>query len=108
MVSHSDRKHHNQRLLAIVIVSSLYTSSKRGEIKTVSVLERLPCSLVTGRSLDWLNGRGREIILMKIAGMVVRKNREVKNCWGIGERSVSGDCEDDSRKQVRVEKGVEK
>ena len=62
MVFHSDCKHHNQRLLAIVIVSSLYTSSKRGEIKTVSVLERLPCSLVTGRSLDWLNGRGREIV----------------------------------------------
>ena len=49
-----------------------------------------------------------KLLSMKIAEMAVRKNREVKNCWGIGERSVSGDFEDDLRKQVRVEKGVEK
>ena len=27
--------------------------------------------------------------------MAVRKNREKKNCWGIEEWSVSGDCKDD-------------
>ena len=36
-----------------------------------------------------------KIFLVQTAGMVVRKNREVKNSCGIEERSVSGNCKDD-------------
>ena len=38
-------------------------------------------------------------VLVKIVGMIVRKNREVKNCWVIEEESVSGDCKDDLLKK---------
>ena len=37
----------------------------------------------------------KEVFLVSISGMVVRKNRKVKNCWGIEEESVSGDYKDD-------------
>ena len=36
-----------------------------------------------------------KIFLVQTAGMVIRKNREVKNSCGIEERSVSGNCKDD-------------
>ena len=39
-------------------------------------------------------------VLVKIVGMIVRKNREVKNCWVIEEESVSGDCKDDLLKMT--------
>ena len=32
---------------------------------------------------------------MQIAGMVVRKNREVENCQRVEEGNISGDCMDD-------------
>ena len=41
-------------------VIPVYTLRKIREIKTVSVLTRLLCSLVPWRSLNWLNGWGRE------------------------------------------------
>ena len=37
----------------------------------------------------------KEVFLVSISRMVVRKNRKVKNCWGIEEESVSGDYKDD-------------
>ena len=36
-----------------------------------------------------------KILLMYIAGITVGKNYEVKNCRGIEEGSICGDCEDD-------------
>ena len=32
---------------------------------------------------------------MKIAGMILRKNEEVQNCWGIEKGRFSGNCKDD-------------
>ena len=73
MVFHSDCKHLYQLptytdFLSLsdkesVIVSAVipvYTLRKKTEIKVVSVLAKLPCSLVPRRSLNWLNGRSRE------------------------------------------------
>ena len=36
-----------------------------------------------------------KINLVQIAGMVMQKNGEVKNCWGIEKDSVNGICMDD-------------
>ena len=36
-----------------------------------------------------------KMLLMKTVAMAVRKNRNIKYCWGIEEDSVSGDCKDD-------------
>ena len=36
-----------------------------------------------------------KINLVQIAGMVMHKNGEVKNCWGIEKDSVNGICMDD-------------
>ena len=43
-------------------VVTVHTLRRKGEIETVSVLTRLPSSLVTGRRLNWLNGCSRENI----------------------------------------------
>ena len=45
-----------------VTVIPVYTLKKKKEIKPVSVLTRLLCSLVSWCSLNWLNGWGRESI----------------------------------------------
>ena len=37
----------------------------------------------------------RKIFLLKIAGMIVRRNREMKDCYSLEEVSVSGDGKDD-------------
>ena len=75
-----------------VVVSpsiTVHTLIKKGEIKTVSVLTRLPGSLIPSRSLNWLNGLARENIFD-----VDCWNREVKSCWDIEEGSFNG-CKDD-------------
>ena len=49
----------NKRNQESVIVSAfipVYNLENQGGIKTVSVLTRLPCSLVTWCGLNWLNG----------------------------------------------------
>ena len=37
--------------------------------------------------------------------MVSHKTREVKNCWGLEEGSVSKDCKDDFFGKLRFEEG---
>ena len=56
--------------------------------KTELVLTRLPSSLVSWRSLYSLNGLGRETIFSVDCW-------KVQSCWGIEERSLSGNCKDD-------------
>ena len=46
--------------LSLSPVIPVYTLRKKREIKTMSILTRLPCSAAPLRSLNWLNGRGRE------------------------------------------------
>ena len=72
------------------------TLRKKREIKTMLDLTRLPCSMVTRRSLNWLNRWSIEkTLLMWIVRIALRKNRELKKCWGIEEGSVSEDCKND-------------
>ena len=81
-----------------VILSPVYsdfTLTKKREVKTASVLIRLRCWLVSAYSLNLLDGWSRESTLIYIVAMASSKNWEVKNCWGIEEQSVSGDCKDD-------------
>ena len=74
----------------------VHNSRNKGEIKTESVLTRLPCSLVLWHSLYWLNSWGRENTFgVGIAGMAINENMEVKNCLGIEKGSVSEDCKYD-------------
>ena len=69
-----------------------YNLRKRREIEKVSVLTRLPYSLAAG--ISYIYGRGRENNF-DLDCRAVHKNKEVKNCCGIEEGSVSGDCKDD-------------
>ena len=41
---------------SVVVSPVIHTLIKKGEIKTVSVLARLPSSIVPSCSLNWLNG----------------------------------------------------
>ena len=47
-----------------------------------------------------------KIFLMKIVGMVLLENKEVKNCWDIEEGSVSGICKDDLMNKEGCNRGV--
>ena len=87
---------HNNNTYSPVI--TVHTLRKKEEIKTVSFLTRLHSFLVPWRSLNWLNSCGRENIYITDSWdgcKLVRKNREVKNCWGIEQGSVSGGCKDE-------------
>ena len=78
---HSDFKHLHQRLLPAIYqfvwlsdeesvnvspVMTVHTLRKKGEIKTVPFLTRLPSSLVFWRTLNWLNGCDRENIFGEV------------------------------------------
>ena len=45
----------NRELVVVNPVITVHTLRKKGEIKTVSFLTRLPHSLVLSHSLNWLN-----------------------------------------------------
>ena len=71
----------NKELEVVSAVIPVHTSDKQEEIKSLSVLTRLLCSVVSRCSSNWLNGWGRGNILQEIVGMPVSKNRELKNLW---------------------------
>ena len=52
----------NNESVIVNSVITVHTLRKKGEVKTVSAITRLPSSLVPWRSLNWLNGWGRENI----------------------------------------------
>ena len=81
-----------------VIVSpviTVYALRKKGEVKTMSLLTILASSLTLGRSLNCLNGWGRQKKFDVDCWEVVRKKKGGKICWGIEEASISGDCKED-------------
>ena len=92
---------------------TVHTLRKKGEIKTVSVLTRLPSSQVTWCILNWLNGWDRENIfgvdcwngcthklqrkgvLMGIVRMILWKSKRGIGRWKltkVEERIFGGDC----------------
>ena len=73
----------------------VYTLRKKTEIKTVSVLTRLPCSLVPWWRLNWLNGCCRENTFNVDCKDRCTQNKEFKKCRGVEEGSVTGDCKND-------------
>ena len=75
----------NKELEVGSAVIPVHTSDKQEEIKSLSVLTRLLCSVVPRCSSNWLNGWGRGNILQEIVGMPVSKNRELKNLWVLEE-----------------------
>ena len=85
----------NKELEVISAVIPVHTSDKQEEIKSLSVLTRLLCSVVSLCSSNWLNGWGRGNILQEIVGMPVSKNRELKNLWVLEGGSVGGNCKND-------------
>ena len=85
----------NKELEIVNAVIPVHTSDNQEEIKSLSVLTRLLCSVVSRCSSNWLNGWGRENILQEIVGMPVSKNRELKNLWVLDEGSVGGNCKND-------------
>ena len=93
MFCHSTRKPLHQRLLPtvhqflnlsdrefvfLIVFISLHTLVKQGDVKTASVLKRLPCSLALVR---WF------------CEQVGRRNKEMKNVE-IEEGAIGGDCRD--------------
>ena len=85
----------NKELEIVNAFIPVHTSDNQEEIKSLSVLTRLLCSVVSRCSSNWLNGWGRENILQEIVGMPVSKNRELKNLWVLDEGSVGGNCKND-------------
>ena len=85
----------NKELEIVNAVIPVHTSDNQEEIKSLSVLTRLLCSVVSRCSSNWLNGWGRENILQEIVWMPVSKNRELKNLWVLDEGSVGGNCKND-------------
>ena len=85
----------NKELEIVNAVIPVHTSDNQEEIKSLSVLTRLLCSVVCRCSSNWLNGWGRENILQEIVGMPVSKNRELKNLWVLEGGSVGGNCKND-------------
>ena len=85
----------NKELEIVNAVIPVHTSDNQEEIKSLSVLTRLLCSVVCRCRSNWLNGWGRENILQEIVGMPVSKNRELKNLWVLEGGSVGGNCKND-------------
>ena len=85
----------NKELEIVNAFIPVHTSDNQEEIKSLSVLTRLLCSVVSRCSSNWLNGWGRENILQEIVGMPVSKNRELKNLWVLEGGSVGGNCKND-------------